>query len=345
MYNEQVKLAFIEKYTDSKQTKKLLRHIFDGTKDIEERYGKDFYEMDAEQAQETFSCVSGTKVNGASSILMILKAYVRWCVANGYPATKAIQELRIDVHDKLRESYVASPEHLLKSLNEAFPNPDKNEIEYIYRSFLWLGFMGLQSSEAIKVTADHLDFDKMHLTYFQDPNLFPKVEQDSEKKEKKKYLLIYPEAVQDLRKAVGLTEFEEPRGKKGIKKPRAAGKEILRGKESKRTLAEAVDLTFRPTISRAFKAAFDKFADQGIEVPVELSLKLTFKHVYMSGVFYRTYERERMGIPPNFSDIVLDERRNAKASNFSRNYTERKLLNILIRDMEQDYDNWKSVFS
>lgn len=329
MYNEQVKLAFIDKYTESKQTEKLLRHIFDGTKDIEERYGKDFYEMDAEQAQEAFNYVSGIKVNGASSILMILKAYVRWCVANGYPATKAIQELRIDVHDKLRESYVASPEHLLKSLEKAFSNPDENEIEYIYRSFLWLGFMGLQASEAIQVTAEHIDFDTFHLKF--PGHTAP--------------YRIYPEAIPDLKKAIELKDFEEPRGKNGVKKPRAAGKEILRGKVSRRTLAEAVELTFRPTISRAFKAALDKYESQGAEIPVELSLKLTFKHVYMSGIFYRTYERERMGIPPNFSEIILKERRNAKASNFSRNYTERKLLNILIRDMEQDYDNWKSVFS
>lgn len=329
MYNEQVKLAFIDKYTESKQTEKLLRHIFDGTKDIEERYDKDFYAMDAEQAQEAFNYVSGIKVNGASSILMILKAYVRWCVANGYPATKAIQELRIDVHDKLRESYVASPKHLLYSLDEAFPNPDKNEIEYIYRSFLWLGFMGLQVSEAIQVTAEHIDFNTFHLTF--PGHIAP--------------YRVYPEAIPDLKKAIELKEFEEPRGKSGVKKPRAAGKEILRGKVSKRTLAEAVELTFRPTISRAFRAALDKYESQGIEVPKKYSLKLTFKHVYMSGIFYRAYEGERMGIPPSFGAIVIHERRHAKESNFSRNYTERKLLNILIRDMEQDYDNWKSVFS
>ena len=329
MYNEKVKLAFIGKYTSSEQTKKLLLHIFDGTKDIEERYSKDFYEMDVEQAQEAFNYVSGIKVNGASSILMILKAYIRWCIANGYPATKAIQELRINVHDKLRESYVASPEHLLCSLDEAFPNPEKNEIEYIYRSFLWLGYMGLQASEAIQVTAEQIDFDVLRLT-FPGHNVPYR---------------IYPQAMHDLKKAVELNDFEEPRGKNGVKKPRASGKEILRGKVSKRTLEEAVELTFRPTISRAFRAALDKYESQGVEVPKRCSLKLTFKHIYMSGIFYRAYEGERMGIPPSFGAIVVHERRNAKEPNFSRNYTERKLLNILIRDMEQDYDNWKSVFS
>lgn len=329
MYNEQVKAAFIQKYTSSDQTKKLLLHIFDGTKGIEEKYGKDFYAMNSEQAQEAFNCVSGIKVNGASAILMILKAYVRWCIANGYPASQAVQELRIDVYDKLRESYVASPEHLNRALRAAFPNPEKNEIEYIYRSFLWLGFMGLQTSEAIQVTADELDFSQMHLNY----------------SGHKGYHLIYPEALPDLKKAIELKGFKEPRGKNGIERQRAPGREILRGKITKKPLEEVVDATFRPTISRAFKAALDKYESQGIEVPADLSLKLTFKHIYMSGIFYRTYERERMGIPPSFDEIVLWERRNAKEPSFSRNYTERKLLNILIRDMEKDYDNWKSVFS
>ncbi len=330
MYNEQVKLAFIEKYTTSEQTKKLLRYIFDGTQDVEEKCGMDFYTMNVEQAQEAFNHVSGTRVNGASSILVILKSYIRWCVANGYPASQAVQELRINVYDKLRDSYVASPQHLKRALDEAFPKPEKNEIEYIYRSFLWLGFMGLQASEAIQVTADYLNFDTLHLRFPGREDSYP----------------IYPEAIPDLKKAIELKNFEEPRGKDGVKKTRAAGKEILRGKVSKRTLEEVVELTFRPTISRAFKAALDQYESQGIKVPVDLSLRLSFKHVYMSGIFYRTYEQERMGIPPRFDAIVLQERRNAKKEQvFTRNYTERKYLNTLIGNMEQDYNNWKSVFT
>ncbi len=331
MYNEQVKLAFIEKYTTSEQTRRLLLHIFDGTQDVEEKYGVDFYAMNEEQAQEAFNLVSGTKVNGASAILVILRSYVRWCVANGYPASKAIQKLRIDVHDKIRASYVGSPHHLELALDEAFPHPEDNEIEYIYRSFLWLGFMGLQVSEAIQVTDDELDFTGLHLYY---P---PGTEEP---------YAIYPEAVPDLKKAKELSKFKEPRGKNGIEKQRAAGHEILRGKISDKTLAEAIELTFRPTISRAFKAAIDRYESRGEIVPTKLSLKLTFKHVYLSGIFYREYEHERIGIPPDFSKMVINERRNAKkVQAFSRNYTERKYLNALIDNMEQDYYNWKSVFS
>ncbi len=337
MYNEQIKNAFIAKYTKSAQTKTLLLHIFDRTMAVEEKYGVDFYAMNVEQAQEAFNCVSGIKVSGASTILMILKAYVRWCAANGYRASKAVQELRIDVYDKLRESYVASPRHLLYTLNAAFPNPEDNEIEYVYRSFLWLGFIGLQVCEAIRITPEDINLKELTLTC---PIVKPK-----EPPETPRIFAIYPEAVPDLRKAVELKEFKEPRGKDGVKKPRASGNEILRGKESKRTLEEAIEATFRPTISRAFKAALDKYEKTGTAIPAELSLKITYKHVYLSGVFYRTYERERIGFPIRFDEIVLGERRNAKEPSFSRNYTERKLLNILIRNMEQDYENWKSVFT
>lgn len=331
MYNEGIKSKFFEKYTRSPQTKKLLLHVFEGISAIEEQYNKDFSVMSVQQAQEAFNCISGTKVNGASTILMILKGYVRWCHANGFPTTNAVYDLRIDMHDKLRESYVASPHHLWKALEAAFPHPETNEIEYIYRSFLWLGFMGLQVAEAIQVTANQLNFEEMRLT-------FPVGD-------KEKSFIIYPESARDLHKAAELTAFVEPHGQRSVQKLRAGGNEILRGKVSDHSLAEAVDSTFRPIISRAFKKALASYEHQGIPVPVELSLKLTFKHIYMSGLFYRTYERERIGIPPSFDEIVLEERRNAKESSYSRNYTQRKHLGMLIRNMEQDYNNWKSVFA
>lgn len=334
MYNEPIKSVFMEKYKQSAQTQKLLSFIFNGIEATEEKYGVDFYAMNVEQAQEAFNSVSGIKTNGASSILMILKSYVKWCIANGYPATQAVQELRFDVYDKLRESYVASPEHLQRTLNEVFPNPEKNQIEYIYRTYLWLGFIGLQSSEAIQVTADYID-TKTYMLSFPNPK----------EPEKRKLYRIYPEAMPDLQQAIALPNFKEPHVGKDIVRERAPGKEILRGKVSKRTLEEAIESTFRPTICRAFKTAYDRYEKQGIKVPAQYSLKLSFRHAYMSGIFYRAYERERAGIPPSFDEIVLEERRNAKEPNFSRNYTERKLLNILIRNMENDYINWKSVFT
>lgn len=345
MYNEQVKQAFIQKYTSSDKTRKLLLYIFGGAQEVEEKYGTDFYAMNVEQAQEVFNLVTGIRVSGASAILMILKAYVRWCSANGYQVSGAVHELHIDVFDKLRDGYVFSPKHLRETLDAVFPNPALNQIEYIYRSFFWLGFMGLQVSEAIQVTEDDFDFKSMRLLFFKNRSEEGRLSKAKDEVVcEEKTPCIYYEALSDLRMAIELRELREERGAKGVWKPRAAGREILRGKVSRLTLEEAVSTTFRPTISRAFKAAQDRRERDSASVPREASLQLTFKHTYMSGIFYRTYQKEQRGIPPSFDEIVLMERRNAKEPSFSRNYTERKLLNILIRDMEQDYDNWKSVF-
>lgn len=341
MYNEPIKQAFIQEYTKSAPTKKLLRYLFEGTEEIEEKYATDFYAMNAEQAQEALNRVAGIKTNGTNAILLTLRAYVRWCAARGYPVSDTVQTLQIDVGDKLRESYVASPKHLLNSLNEAFPHPEDNQIEYIYRSFLWLGFIGLQVCEAIAVTPENLNFDTMRLTR---PVLHPeKMPEDSSKISPPG--IIYAEAVPDLKKAIELKELKEPRGKNGVFRTRAPGREILRGKAGKRTLEEAIDATFRPTISRAFKAAIDRYEKEGKQVPAGCSLKITYKNVYMSGIFYRTYEDERMGSPIRFDVIVLGERRNAKESNFTGSYTERRLIQSLISNMEQDYENWKRVFT
>ena len=329
MYNEEIKLAFIRKYTESSKTKKLVLHLFDGISEIEEKYATDFCTMNETQAQEAYSRVSGTRSSSQSAILFILRSYVRWCGANGYETSEAVYNLTQDVRDKIREGYGSSPEHLRLSLNAAFPNPDNNEIEYVYRSFFWLGFMGLQVKEAVKITKENLDFKNCLLSY-------PGISANQ---------IIYQQSIPDLRKACNLTKFREPRGKDGVSKQRAFGNEILRGKVTEKPLEELIDSTFLPTISRAFRKAYDRYTEDGAQPPKELSLRLTFRHVYLSGIFYRMFENERMGFIPDFAEIVDRERRNAKPAKFNINYTETKKINILIRDMEKDYENWKLAFS
>lgn len=332
MYNDQVKCAFIQRYTASDQTEKLVRGIFDRMQGVEEKYDTDFYAMNTEQAQEAFTSVTGTRIKGANTILMILKAYVRWCVANGYPASNSVQDVRLDVYDKFKEGYVASPLHLKETLDVVFYRPDLNGIEYIYRTYFWLAFMGLQVSEAIQVKDSDIDFDNMRLKFF-----------DAKRKKEERFPM-YVESLPDFRQAKVMKTISEPRGTKGVSKDRASGNELLRGKVSKRTLEEAITLTYRPVICRTFKETPQRYEREGKEVPKTVSLKLTYNHAYMSGIFYRMYERERMGIPPDFDEIVLRERRNVTNPHYPRGYSERKLLNILIKNMGQDYENWKSVF-
>lgn len=327
MYNEHTKLSFIEDYSQSVQSRALLRQIFNGIEFIEQKYNVDFCSMDSSQAQEAYSRISGMRARSAGSYLAMLRSYVKWCRARGYLTSDAVYGLRIDFYEKIREKMVASPAHLKLALDAAFPNPARNEIEYIYRSFLWLAYMGFMDIEAVRVRCDEIFLAK-HIIRFSGNT------EDYH---------IYMEAEHDLSKACSLREFKEPRGKDGVYKQRAVGDLLLRGKVTANTMEESISKTFRPTITRAFKNAVNAYEAQGSQVPKHLSLGLTYNSIYLSGIFYRAYERERMGIPPRFDAIVIRERSYAPASNYSRNYTLNKQLNSMINDMEKDYLNWKSV--
>lgn len=325
MFNPQLKEAFMRKYTTSGNTQKLLLYIFRKTGEVESKYGIDFCRMNVPQTKEAFDNASGVKTNGAGAVLKILKMYINWCTANGLWATDAIQFVRIDGYEKLRNSHLASPHHLAVSLDAAFPHPEENEIEYIYRSFLWLGYIGLQDTEAIRVTASNLNFDTMKLT-------FPKHREPYE---------FYTDSKPDLLKAAYLTSFTESRCRGHRIAQRAEGNEILRGKPSKKSMEERLESTFRPFICRAFKAA----AEHPIEQEEKPSLKLNYKSVYASGLFYRTYERERRGVSPKFDEIIMKERRMSREEYSQQTPAERNYFDELIRNTRKDYENWRSVFT
>ena len=75
------------------------------------------------------------------------------------------------------------------------------------------------------------------------------------------------------------------------------------------------------------------------------TLKLSYKRVYLSGMFYRKYETEMAGIPVDFDD---------EAAKFIAGKTYkfdscRKSTNHKLREISQsyndDYQRWKLVFN
>lgn len=336
MYNEDVKQSFIADYGRSDKSRVFLRYIFRGIKSIEEQYGVDFYAMNEQQAQEALNNISGTRVTTAGTCIILLRSYVKWCRAKGYAVSNAVSSLRIDLYDRVKETTVASPYHLKLSLDAAFPHPEKSESRYIYRTFLWLAYMGFTDEEAIHITDKEVLFDKRVICR-EGENVFHR---------------IYPESELDIKKACDMKEMLEDRGKDGFRKKRADGNYILRGRAndySENSMEELLEKTLRPIVSRSFKKAAKAFETNDQQIPSELSLKLSYKTVFLSGVFYRAYERERIGIAsripftPRFDEIVLKDRTNAPDEKFYRNYTRAKWINPLVKQMEADYENWKSV--
>ena len=74
-------------------------------------------------------------------------------------------------------------------------------------------------------------------------------------------------------------------------------------------------------------------------------LKLSYFRVWISGLFYRMYERERAGMPVDFSAAAAQfmEGKTYKLDR-GRNTPEAKKRQ-LTRDYLEDYERWKLAFA
>ena len=328
MYNDELKNEFLAEFENSPSTLKLLKNVFIALEQSEERAGTDFCLFTIEQVQQIVPFIVGVRQDSAEVILSYLRKYVRWCAARGLDVSNALDEFKLDLSQKVRSCYVKSPEHLKFVLDHVFVNLLDNDIEYIYRSYLWLAYMGIEERDVALVTMHDLDFEKMKLTF-----------QNTQ-------MQLYAESLDDLRSACNLTEFHEVKGTTMRLRPRAAGHQILRGKVSKKTLSQSIETTFRQTVSKYFIRARDMQLTQAYVPRDLLSVNLSYKRIYLSGIFYRAYEQEKLGHSPDFDSLALAKyERNKQGYNHSRVWTDKLAKYALSKGFSDDYESWKRAFN
>lgn len=346
MYNESVKQRFLSDYLSnsngkmekSRSTEHSFLRIFDAMEPIEAECACDFSNLPATDMQRAFDTSCGNRYISAENAYYLLKVYIRWCQMRGVGSGEAFEHLALGSVDKARDTWVASPSHLKSILDLVFPEPDRNSIEYIYRAALWIAFIGFTEEEASKVKAAEVDLERMEIVsdFYKSP------------------FRIFGEARTDLYYAKTLTEFIEPRGKHGVAKQRATGEELLRGKVTQKTMQEYLETTVRQLTNKAFKKAgsLRESASTSAEKQrfANVSLTLSYKRIYESGIFYRAYERERIGFNPlvDFrAKVALEVSRKIQNGEYTinANQTETKVLNKNIGIIENDYILWKCAFT
>jgi len=216
--------------------------------------------------------------------------------------------------DKIKKQMVASPLHLQRFLDAVFDPEEEETIDNIYRCYFWMAYGGIDEEDTICVKRDDIDFSQMIIRYHTTS------------------VPIYREAIPAFHNAVSLPSFlyKHPNYTKPIRRDRVSGEEIMRGVK-----ATTKTFTMRTTLSkRNIKAMQDGLTD----------LQLSFYRVRMSGLFYRTYEMERAGVPVNFSEAA---QRVMDGKNYSLNGREKIVhkQNRIERDYMEDYQRWKLAFS
>lgn len=327
MHNHDVKNRFIEELSDKESVRSLAAHIFSTTEPFEDALGIDFCRMNLEQAQKTVNSTVGLRISNARSILYVLREYVKWCAAQGMEVSTAVENVDLALEEQMRMRMVGSPAQLEFTLKEVYNEPDKNSIQYIHRAFLWLAFIGLQDFEAMQVRTSDLNYEDMYLRFGGgDP------------------FRIYSEAVPDLKMAKRLDSFNETRRGNTKEFPRAKGDLLLRGKPTENSPQQVLVHTFRPTISRAFKAALERCEAEG-KIPAGVMFHLSYDRLYRSGVFYRAFERERMQLPLGFDATVAREMQLRPGGKKLEKSAARKVAQGKIREYLIEYEQWKKAFT
>lgn len=320
MYHADQKAAFLSQFQNPSDSYKLFKNVFLSIEGTEERVGKDVALFDHAELDEVFPDIAGVRYESSVSMLSQLRRYVKWCDEQGYPVCDSIFSYEPDLSENVRRCYVRSPEHLLYVMSTVFKHPEDNQIEYIYRSYLWLAYLGFTEQEAADVCISDVDFDKQTVRDKQ----------------------MYEEAMFDLRMACRLTELIEL--KRNYVIARAKGDKILRGKPTTKTLTEALVTTYRQSVSKMFKRAEKMLTEIGNHHPDLESIQLSYKRVYLSGMFYRVHRRELLHEPVDFG-YVVEERyeRDKEKFTHAENKVNKSKYHMKLGYLE-DYKAWKRAF-
>lgn len=316
MYNEELKTKFVRGYTTSVYTADVCQNIFNAFEPHEVRWGADLCTKSAEELQPIVDEIVGLRARSKWIRLIILKDYVKWCIGMKVPgACDGMLNITTIGLDKVRRQTVANPLHLQSYLNSICEPESEKTTDNIYRCFYWLAYSGVAEEDILNIKCSDVDLSNMVVRY------------------KGIEVPIYREALPAFNNCVNLTQFvyKHPNYDKLVYKDRAEGDTLIRGIRSAPSLK-----AMRVELSRRSKVKIDEG---------KTDLKMSYFRVWISGLFYRMYERERAGMPVDFSASASEfmEGKTYKLDT-GRNTQEAKKRQ-LVKDYLEDYERWKLAFA
>lgn len=316
MYNEELKTKFVRGYTNSISTAEVCQTIFNAFEQYEVEWGADLCTRSAEELQPVVDNLVGFRARSKWMRLIILKDYVKWCIGMKVPgACDGMLKIETVGLEKVKHQTVASPLHLQRYLDSICEPESEETTDNIYRCFYWLAYGGVAEEDILSIKCSDVDLNNMVVRY-----------NDTE-------VPIYREALPAFKNCVKLTQFvyKHPNYDKLVYKDRADGDTLVRGIRSAPSIK-----AMRVGLSRRSKAKMDEG---------KTDLKLSYFRVWISGLFYRMYERERAGMPVDFSAAAAQfmEGKTYKLDR-GRNTPEAKKRQ-LTRDYLEDYERWKLAFA
>lgn len=321
MYNSELKEQFISEFSTSIGRRNAAMVMFNALEPYEEAWGADLCTRSTEELQPVVSEIVGFRTSSKKLRLTILREYVNWCLEKKVPGAcdglLLIEKIGLE---KLKRQTVANPQHLQRYLDCICDKENEKTVDNIYRCFYWLAYSGIKENLVMDVAVSDVDLEEMVIRF--DGAEYP----------------IYREAIGAFKNCVSLTQFryKHPNynANTEVFRDRASGEMLLRGFSTPKSIT-----AFRVEMSRKAKEPKyrEDFADDSLD------LKLSFYRVWLSGLFYRTYEAERAGMPVDFMAAAI-EFTDGKTYKLGRNLIGAKHRQI-ANDYFKDYSRWKEAYS
>lgn len=316
MYNEEVKMRFVSHYTTSIHTERFCHSLFNSIEKYEQEWGADLCTKDANELQSVFDGLVGLRAKSKQMKLIILKEYVKWCLSQDIPgACDGMLKISNTGFESVKYQTVANPLHLQHYLNAVFAPESDKTVDNIYRCFYWLAYGGVAEEDIFDIKCSDVDLLNMVVKY------------------KNTEIIIYREAIQAFKNCVSLTRFlyKHPNYDKLVYKDRADGDTLIRGIRGCPSVK-----AMRTELSRRSKTKIEEG---------KTDLKMSYFRVWLSGLFYRTYEAERAGIPVDFTVAAKQFMEGRQYKLDSGRNTQEAKMRQLAKDYQTDYERWKNNFS
>ena len=310
MYNELIKENFIKNINISDATANAYRLLFIKISEYEQKFNKNIYEMTDDEVTETVNNITGMNIRGKKTQICLIRRYVSWCCDNHIPGAHMIIKNDYNGIEKITTRTVRNPMHMDLYLNSVFRPVEERTIDNIYRMVLWMAYSGMPSRYVCNVDVDDISFDDMSISA--DGNNYP----------------IYREALPVFKSCVRDVSFV-------YKHPLHDDMEI------QRVVSTKVARGFRDITYESIKSIISRRIKEAVRNG-KTDIELSYYRATISGLFYRTYEKEMSGIK-----IDIEEE--------SKNYIAAKLDKInacemtgirlcrLKKSYKDDYTRWKDA--
>ena len=320
LYNEERKMAHIDRFYRTKDSKRLAEAFFRRIGAYEYEFNLDLCEMSVEIMETILNKLAFGSSTHRYSTMCYINRYCKWCVGKRFPnAHNIIKKCYIDDIDQFRKKMVANPAHLEQILDKTLANPDDRfTTNDIAKMYLWFAYMGLPESEAALLTSENIDLKTM--TVHVGSNQYP----------------IYRECLKLLDNCINCDTVYIYINDKAVAKERSPGNRIVRSFPPNRKTT--LDDNDEEIIILRTKKSF-----------INMKSGLTYRAVRMSGVFRRLYESNAVDPATDpysiFSSFIMGDMNKEVLSRYDDNLKGlRKHLKARCRNMFEDYSRWLIAF-